>query len=303
VVIDEPADIDPRVWPEIVRPALADRLGWACFIGTPKGHNSFYDVHRQAMEDDDWYHLILRASTSGLLVAGELAAAKSSMSEDQYAQEFECSFEAAIIGAYYGKLLNDAEGEGRIGNIPYDPSLPVHTIWDLGMRDATSIWFLQQIGREVRLIDYYEASGASLAHYVKALQGKPYVYGAHILPHDVEVKELGTGITRMETLKNLGLRNPLIAPRLSVEEGINAVRLLLPRCWFDRQKCAQGLEALKQYRHEYDERLKIFRANPLHDWTSHAADAFRYLAQSLHQLPGNNDGWARQLKYDNKGII
>lgn len=303
VVIDEPADIHPGVWPEIVRPALSDRQGWACFIGTPKGHNNFYDIHQQAQSDPQWFHLILRASESGLLHPEELSAARKNMSEDQYAQEFECSFEAAIIGAYYGKLLSEAEAEARIHNVSYDPALPVHTIWDLGMRDATSIWFMQRMGQEIRLIDYYEKNGNSLAHHIKALQAKPYLYGAHILPHDVEVKELSTGVTRLQTMNQLGLKDIRIAPRLSIEEGISAARLILPRCWFDRGKCKEGLEALKQYRHEFDERLKVFRAQPLHDWTSHAADAFRYLAISLHLLPGNNEDWQKAITYDNKGII
>ena len=159
--------------------------------------------------------------------------------------------------------------------------------------------FCQRSGREVRLIDYYEASGVGLDHYARALGGRPYVYGEHLLPHDAEVRELGTGKSRVETLASLGIR-PRVLPAMRVEDGINAARNLLPQCWFDAARCAGGLEALRQYRREWDERLRAFRPRPLHDWTSHAADAFRYLAQGLR---ADDPGWARSLTYSNRGIV
>lgn len=297
IVIDEPADIDPRVWPEIIRPALADRQGWACWIGTPKGKNAFWEIWRDAQKGGDWYHLMLRASETGLVPAAELADARKSMTPDQYEQEFECSFDAAIVGAYYAKLISTAEAEKRITTVPWEPGILVHTAWDLGIGDSTAIWFCQQVGREVRLIDYYEASGVGLDHYAKILCEKPYVFGEHILPHDAEAKELGTGKTRTETLRSLGIRGKVL-PVQSVDDGINAVRMLLPKCWFDATKCERGLESLRQYRTDFDEKLKTFRPRPLHDWTSHAADAFRYLAQGL---PG--DAKPAKLKYEAKGIM
>lgn len=280
IVIDEPADMDPRVWPEILRPALADREGWAVFIGTPKGRNAFCDLWQQARADPAWFTLMLKASQTGILPAAELEAARLAMSEDQYAQEFECSFDAAVQGSYYGALIAVSEKEKRLGRVPYDPGALVHTAWDLGIGDSTAIWFAQAVGLEIRLIDYEEASGVGLDHYVRLLKGKPYIYGDHILPHDAGISELGTGRTRVETLRSLGVA-PRVLPRGSIEDGINAARLLLARCWFDAEKCARGIEALRQYRREFDERLKAFRARPLHDWTSHAADAFRYLAMGL----------------------
>ncbi len=281
VVIDEPADIDPRVWPEIIRPALSDRQGWAMWIGTPKGKNEFYNLWTKAQKEDDWFALMLKASETGLVAPGELIEARRDMTEDQYAQEFECSFDAAIVGAYYGKLMVAADADKRVCRVPYEAKLPVWTAWDLGIGDSTAIWFAQQSGNEVRLIDYYESSGVGLDHYVKLLKEKPYAYEEHLLPHDAEVKELGTGRSRVETLKSLELTKVRVLPAQSVEDGINAARLLIPRCWFDSVKCARGIEALRQYRAEWDDKLKTLRSRPLHDWTSHPADAFRYLAMGI----------------------
>ena len=186
VVLDEYADMDPRVWSEIIRPALADRAGWAVFIGTPKGRNAFFELWRRAQSEANWFSLMLKASDTSLIPASELALAKRDLSEEQYAQEFECSFEAAVVGAYFGKLMARAEAERRIAAAPYDPAAPVWTSWDLGVRDATAIWFAQVIGREIRIIDYYEASGVDLGHYVRELNARPYIYVGHVVPHDAQ---------------------------------------------------------------------------------------------------------------------
>lgn len=293
VVLDEYADMDPRVWPEVIRPALADRGGWAVFIGTPKGRNAFHklwagDRDREwigARNDPEWFALMLKASETGILSASELAQMKRDMGEDRYAQELECSFDAAVVGTYYAKLLQDASD--RITGVPYDPAAQVWTWWDLGIRDSTSIWFAQLVGREVHLIDYYEASGVDLGHYVREIMNRPYVYGGHVVPHDAQAKELGTGKSRLEVLESLGLKNLTVAAMHRVEDGINAVRVLLPRCWFDAQKCERGIEALRLYRSEFDDKLQNLKPRPLHDWTSHAADAFRYGAMTIDQTqPG-----------------
>lgn len=276
-VLDEYGDMDPTVWTQVVRPALADRKGWATFIGTPKGKNGFHRIWSEAETDPDWTRLMLKASESGLLDAEELAAAKRTMGEDEYAQEFECSFEAAVKGAYYGTELNEAEAKGRITRIAYDPTLPVHTAWDLGMSDSTVIWFVQVVNREYRVIDCLKGEGVGLDWYARELQNRQYVYGTHYLPHDVEVRELGTGKSRAEVLSALGIRATVV-PAMSVADGIQAVRMLLPLCWFDGEKCREGVEALRMYRREYDEKRQEFRVNPYHDWTSHYADAFRYFA-------------------------
>lgn len=276
VILDEFGDMDPTVWSQVVRPALSDRKGWAIFIGTPKGKNTFHKLWTEA--DEDWFRLMLRASETGLLDAKELADARKMMTDDEYAQEYECSFEAAVRGAYYGREMNDAEEAQRIASIPYDPRLQVHTAWDLGISDSTVIWFFQTSGRETRVIDVLKGEGVGLDWYAARLQERDYVWGTHYLPHDVEVRELGTGKSRREVLEGLGIRNIRVAPNLPVADGIQAVRMLLPTCWFDAVKCKEGIEALRMYRREYDEKRQEFRVNPLHDWTSHYADAFRYFA-------------------------
>lgn len=298
VVLDEPADFPASAWPTVIRPALADRKGKATFIGTPKGKNEFWEIYSSAKSDDNWFCSMLKSSETGILDSEELAEAKRTMGEDRFEQEFECSFEAAIQGAYYAMEMKTAKEEDRIINIPYDPAVSVVTSWDLGIGDSTAIWFAQYVGKEVRLIDYYESSGVGLDHYAKMLSEKGYHYDQHILPHDVRVKELGTGKSRLETLDNLGVKNITIAPQLGVEDGIQAARSMLNRCWFDASKCERGIEALLQYRREFDERMKTWRGRPLHDWTSHGADSFRYLA--VGYKPESN--WGAPIKRNLRGL-
>lgn len=281
-VLDEAGKMRPRVWPEVIRPALADRLGWAIVMGTPNGRNEFWKIYDEATRDPAWFAATFKASETGIVAQEELDAARKIMTPEQYEQEFECSFQAAVIGAYYGTLIDAAEKEKRIGRVPYEPSASVTTAWDLGIGDSTAIWFCQQVGAERRLIDYYESSGVGLDHYVKVLREKPYAYSDTILPHDAAIRELGTGRTRVETLASLGMRERVrVLPRTTVEDRINAARMLLPTMWIDAEKCARGLEALRNYRREYDDRLRDFRSRPLHDWSSHAADAFGYLCEGL----------------------
>lgn len=283
VVLDEYADMRPSVWGEVIRPMLADRHGWGTFIGTPKGHNEFYDVWDQAQGNPAWFTAMFRASETGVLAYDELNDAARDMTPEQYAQEFECSFEAAITGAYFGKEMADAERAGRICELPYERQLPVHTAWDLGIGDSTAIWFFQVVGSEIRVIDHYEAHGHGLPHYASVLASKPYKYGDDYVPHDAKVRELGTGRTRIETLEQLG-RKPKLVPAHKVMDGINAARLSMPMIWFDRVKCKDGIEALRQYRAEFDEKTRAFKDNPRHDWTSHSADAFRYLAMAWREM-------------------
>ena len=299
VVLDEFQQMDPRVWSEVIRPALADRQGWAIVAGTPMGRNALWQIYERAKAAPDWRAMLYRASETEALPAEELAAARAAMSEEEYAQEFECSFDAAVRGAYYGKLIALAEAEKRIGRVPHDPNLLVHTAWDLGVGDATAIWFYQRHRRELRLIDYAEASGAGLDYYAQLLQGKGYSYGEHVLPHDARVQELGSGKTRVETLTALGIR-PRVLSAHRVEDGIHAVRQLLPRCWFDAEACARGIEALRNYRSEWDDRRQAFRERPLHDWSSHAADAFRYLAMGLREETPER---MPKIRYDDRWIV
>jgi phage terminase large subunit len=301
VVLDEYADMDPRVWSQIIRPALADRQGWAVFIGTPKGRNAFFELWRRSQSEPGWFSMMLKASETGLIPESELESARRDLTEEQYAQEFECSFDAAVVGSYYGKPMMRAEAERRIAPVPYDPAALVWTSWDLGIRDATAIWFAQVVGREIRVIDYYEASGVDLGHYVREIASRPYVYAGHIVPHDAQAKELGTGKSRLEVLANLGLEHITLAPLHRIEDGINAVRMLLPRCWFDAGKCARGLDALKLYHADYDDKLQALRPHPVHDWTSHAADSFRYLAMTLDGRQVR--GFYRRIEYAREGFV
>lgn len=274
VVIDESGDIDPRAWPEVIRPALSDRKGWATFIGTPKGRNAFYDVYRQAQGSPDWFSAELRASQTAIIDAAELEDAKRSMTPEQYAQEYECSFQAAIIGAYYGREMQQAEEDGRIGKVPWDRSADVFASWDLGISDSMAIWVGQIVGREWHWIDYYENSNQALDHYVNWLKSRPYTVHQHHLPHDGEARELQTGKSRKQFLEERGF-NVNIVPRHEPMDGIDAARLRFNRMWFDAEKCARGIDCLRMYRADYDEKNQVLRTKPLHDWASHGADAFR----------------------------
>jgi phage terminase large subunit len=222
------------------------------------------------------------------------------MTPEQYEQEFECSFDAAIVGAYYGKEIAQAEREGRIRDVESDQSVPVHTAWDLGFGDSTSIWFFQIAGSEIHIIDHYENNNHPLTHYLGVLKDRGYTYGTDFVPHDAKVRELIAGRTRVEFLSDNG-RTLRVIPQHRVEDGINAGRLLVakPTTFFDRTKCAHGLEALRQYRTEFDEKTRAFKNNPRHDWTSHTADAFRYLALGWRELdqPGRvRDPIAEMIK-------
>ena len=282
VVLDEYADMKPSIWGAVVRPLLSDRKGWATFIGTPKGHNAFWDVYNNATKSKDWYVKVLRASQTGIIPKDELDDAASMMTEDQYLQEFECDFESAILGAYFGKEMRQLTDQGRIRDVEYDPLFPVHTAWDLGYSDDTAIWFFQVVHGEIRCLDYHSSNGQPVAFYAGIIQNRAdergYVYGTHWLPHDARAKTLSSNRSVIEQLGDkIPLKTIKIAPNLKLQDGIQASRLALTRTWFDH-KCADGIECLRQYQRLYDEDSKSFRDKPKHDWTSHGADAFRYLA-------------------------
>jgi hypothetical protein len=280
VVLDEYADMKPRIWGEIVRPLLTDRQGWATFIGTPKGHNGFWEVYNEAIKSPNWYTKTLRADQSGLLPREELLDAQASMSANQYEQEFLCSFEAAILGAYYGQEMRRLTDLGQVTNVEYDPMFKVFTAWDLGYSDSTSIWFFQVIHGEIRVLEYFEAHGQAVPFYAGVINSKDYEYDTHFLPHDARAKTMASG--GKSTIEQLSDKIPLeslkIVPNLSVQDGIQASRMALTRAWFDIEKCEQGIECLRQYQREYDDDKKMFRDKPRHDWASHGADAFRMLA-------------------------
>ena len=254
VVLDEFADIPPKVFPQILRPALADRRGSCLWIGTPKSEDQFKATYDQGLAEvaagnPDWYVCLFPASKTNVLPQAEIEELKSQMSDNEYRQELECDWSANLTGAYYADHLNKAEAEQRMGNVPYDETMLVNTAWDLGVRDMTSIWFWQETpSSQIRLIDVYQSSGEGLAHYTQVLQqrsfDKGYSYGDHLLPHDTDTRIMGaTAQRRSDILRQLGLM-PTIVPMRKVAEGIEAVRALLPRCWFDAENCAEGLKAL-----------------------------------------------------------
>lgn len=281
VVIDEVAQMPRSMWTEIILPMLVSTQGRALFVGTPKGKNLLLAIWEEARaHPDQWVALMYKTSDTHFFTEETLGKARRSMSEEEYLQEYECSFAASVKGSYYGRLLETAEHDGRICGVPYNPAFAVITAWDLGFSDSTAIWFAQAVGQEVHIIDYYASSGVGLDHYARVLKEKGYVYGEHLFPHDVAVSELGTGKTRLETLRTLGLPGRVLKAA-RVDDGINAVRMLLPRCWFDREKCEAGLDALRMYQRDWDEKAQDFRSAPRHDWTSHGADAFRYLAMGI----------------------
>jgi phage terminase large subunit len=281
VVLDEIGDMDPKAWTEVIRPALSDRQGKATFAGTPRGKNLFYDLRQRAKaKAEGWELWELRASETGLLSPAELEDARASMDASAYEREYECSFDASIEGAYYAAEMARMETDKRICRVPHEPTVKVDTAWDLGIDDATAILFVQDIGQERRIIDYLEVSGEGLPQIAKRLDAKDYRYGRHLLPHDAAARELGTGVSRVETLEKLGFRNIEVGLQQDVADGINAVRLMLSRTWMDSDKCERLVEAMKQYRREWDGKRQVWRERPLHDWTSHPADAARTLAMA-----------------------
>lgn len=288
VIFDEYADISPQVYLEVIKPALMDRDGFVCFAGTPKGQNHFYEMYEKYKDDPEWFVTIQKASQTKILPQKALDEAKASMPIDLYNQEFECDFYGSIHGAYYADYIKHADVEGRIGAYPYDPILPVYTFWDIGIGDATAITFAQVVNREIRVIDYYENNGESLSHYIQKLQSKNYLYAEHFAPHDIEVREFSSGKSRLEIAQSLGIKFR-ITPKMSVDDGINAVRTILPRCFFDKGKTDLLVKCLKNYKKEWDDKRQVFKSYPLHDWSSHGADSARYMAINIDKLTKSHD--------------
>ena len=295
VVMDEFAQMGPAVWSEVVRPALERKRGRAIFIGTPRGRNHFYKLYEFARGEAGWFADYWPASRCGEactppgqqpFTVERLEQLRREQGEDYYAQEYECSWEAAIAGAYYARALEEARRAGRIRSVAWEPAIPVSTWWDLGYTDETAILFAQPVGREWHVIDYYESSGHDLAHYVQVVRSKPYLYGTHHLPHDANQHELGSGKTLAAQAQMLGLKPLTVLAANDPLDGINHARLLFPRVWFDQDRCARLVDALASYRSEWDDKRQAFKDKPLHDWSSHAADAFRYFAVSQRDFAG-----------------
>lgn len=289
VVYSEYMLSDPNAW-SFIRPIMRENGGWALFNGTPRGRNHLHGLYELGQREDGWFSELLTVADTGAMsiddVEKERREIASERGDDEadniIKQEYFCNWDAAIPGSYYGRIIAKLEAAGRITNVPYDPRLPVITAWDIGVGDSTAIWFIQQGKQSVNWIDFYENSGVGADHYARVLKDKPYLYEGHYLPHDADDREWGNNASsRISVLKGLGVKPCRVLPNASVDDGINALRILLERSYFDKTNCERGLNCLRQYQKKWDEKLKRFASAPLHDWTSHAADAARYMAQGL----------------------
>lgn len=306
VVLSEYSLADPAAW-DFIRPILAENDGWAIFPYTPRGKNHGYSLAQMARDNPAWHYSLMTVDDTGAIPPDVIEAERAAgMSEEMIQQEFYCSFEAPLFGAYYAPQMLKAEKDGRICHVPHEQNTKVETWWDLGIGDATAIWFVQRVGKEIHLIDYYENSGEPLAHYAKALQDRDYVYGDVVLPHDAKQRELQSGKSRLQALQSLGLRVTEAQPAHKIEDGIEEARAMLGKCYFDKVKCARGIEALRQYRKDVapqdtwrDKSTPEYRERPVHNWASHGADAFRYGA--MHRARDPNEWGA--LKYAKTGIV
>jgi hypothetical protein len=287
VVFSEWALSNPQAW-SLIRPILLENGGWAVFITTPRGRNHAHRMFQMAQASDEWFAERLTSDTTGVFTPEALATEKAELIAERgegdgeaiFQQEYMTSWSAALPGAYYAKLIDKAEAEGRLGFVPYNPQKQVHTAWDLGRNDATVIWFVQRNGTGWDVIDYYANTSVGIDHYVKHVKDKDYNYGEHLLPHDAENEVLvSTTGSIKETAESMGLKGGRVVPRTkSVANDINEVRQIIPTCRFDKDKCEKGLDALRSYRRIWDEKLKAYRDTPLHDWASDPADAFRTFA-------------------------
>ena len=292
-IIDEAAQINPSLIDEVVTPALSDRKGFMVMCGTPKGMNNiFYDYYNKAQADDKWFLYKAKASQTKIVDEEELDAALSVMGKAKFDQEYECSFIGNIEGSIYGELVQELDDDGKIGSVPYDPSLPVSTAWDIGYNDSTSIIFFQVLNHQINIIETYEDDNEALPHYIKFLQDKDYIYENHYGPFDLDQTEFSNGKTRREIAANLGVRFRL-SPRLPLEDGIHAVKMLLPRCRIDSDNCSDLLISLRHYHRKFNDKERIFKPKPVHDWSSHMMDALRCLATGIEENKSTNKNLQR----------
>ena len=288
VVCDEYAQMDSRMFAEVIRPAISDRLGKCCFIGTPQGMNLFYDLFEEAKSLPDWYTCIFKASETDLVPKEELESARKLMTEDQYAQEFECSWSANLQGAIYGKIISKMEDDKRISHFPYDPGYPVDIYFDLGISDQTAIIFTQQIGRALFVVDCYNDSNKSLDFYADYIKKKEYNIRNYVFPHDIEQRELSTGHTRKEFAYSMGMRPIKVCPKLPIEDGVHAGQILLAKTYINRDNCKPFLDAMKWYHRKWLDKQRVF-SKPVHDHSSHYADAWRTCAIAMRELDLNEN--------------
>lgn len=285
-VFSEFSEQRPSAW-EVIQPMIMATNGWALFNFTPKGHNHAHELWKMAKNNNKWFTQLLTVDDTKeqVFTKEQIKDIKEEFLQrgkplDLFNQEYYCSFISAVEGSYYSEQVTQAEKEKRITKISYESNLLVSTWWDLGVKDSTAIWFTQQLGNEIRFIDYLEDTGKGLDHYIKVIKSKPYIYDTHNAPHDIAVREFTSGKARIDIASDLGI-NFDIVPNIPVADGINAVRAIFNRCIFDETNCKAGLLALRNYKKEFDERKNTFKLKPLHDWSSNAADSFRYMAVGI----------------------
>jgi len=303
VSLDEFGSHDPRVWGEVIRPALSDYQGSATFIGSAKGRNHFFDLLEEHREDPNWLITILKASETGILSQEELADARKTLTEDQYQQEFECNFDAAVTGTFYGREISLAYEEKRIGRVLHDRNADTYCAWDLGKGAGMAIWVYQRIAAEWHFVSYYEGANPDhgLEEAVSWVKNLPFKVDEHFLPHDAAATELqSNNTTRKEFLENRGLTCTVLKKR-PIEDGINAVKLHFNMFFFDEQKCRRGLDCLKMYRSQEDVRNSTFSLRPMHDWTSHGSDSLRYAIMAMPEN-GRNSSWNTPIRRNLKVI-
>ena len=280
VVFDEYSQQPSNIFTEVIRPALADHQGYAIWIGTPKGRNEFYRLYNEGKEKENWYSCLLTVEDTKLISDLELGDAGRSMSRDEYQQEWYCSFDAAIKGAVFASEMSDMRKDGRIGIVPYDKALKVYTVWDRGVGENLVIGFYQRAFGQLKLIDTWQGSGNDgLPEALRAVQNKPYIYGAHFGPHDIEGTDASTGKTWRETALILGFEFKVV-PKMPVEDRIHIAQLAMSHLWVDGEKNAKWLDAMGLYHYVWDDKRGMFKDEPDHDWTSHWADQFTYAAVS-----------------------
>jgi hypothetical protein len=285
VVFSEYALQDPRAY-QFIRPILAANGGYALFLSTPRGKNHLYSLYEVARNSEQWFAYKLTLDDTRHIPYEEIEQDRRDglISEDLILQEYYTSFDMGVEGAYYSKYLDRMRVNHQIGVVPWEPGFAVHTAWDLGIRDSTCIAFYQVIGgSQVRIIDCYEKNKEGLEHYVNVVNSKPYTYGKHIAPFDIAVRELGTGMTRLEKARQLGIKFT-VAPNIGIEDGIESVRSALGKIWIDEERCKPLIKALENYRQEYDSKRQVYKSQPLHDINSHFADCMRYLCVSLPKI-------------------
>lgn len=284
-VFSEYAQQNPEA-SDYISPIFVENDGWALYQGTPRGKNHFYDLYQMALGNRNWFCEKLTIDDTGVITHDQIAEErKKGKTEEFLQQEYFCSFEYGLEGSYFAQLMSEAVSDGRIGDVPFEKDLGVSTAWDIGVRDSNAIWFFQEKGNWKHLIDYYEMSNVGIDHYINVLKMKTvergYHYIRHYAPHDIKVREWGSGAaTRKDTARNMGIRFTEI-PKVKVkQDSIDAARALIPMCRFDRINCKHGIDALQNYQKEWNPKYQVYADKPLHNWASNGADAFQIFAMA-----------------------